>query len=388
MLRVIMAGLAALVVAIGVSSAGDLEAIRARRQIAVQKLQGQVKDAVERSRKLDTRDAGFLLENMLREVKDSRDLLESERAPLVSQLQIRMRDVNQGAQAKKVADDLRPLREPPKITRPIAVDPPSRSPSTVAKDFMNQPRAAAQLHADLIRQREKGNLDLMLGVEKFSPIPGESGIAFPPYWKQLSEYRKKQVSPQLTEREKKLLQTLNSTLTVSYDGDRFKAVLQHLEEKTGLSLLVDPNSERDLNLDYDDPINLKINKATVRTILKTVLGQKGLTYIIKEGNIQVMTPKRASEHTVVRAYQIDDLIAPNQQMAMMYGPMFGQQMQQMQMAQNAQQLIQLIMMTTDPNYWQPNGPGSIIFYAPTRTLLVRASTEMHYQMASPAMFGR
>jgi hypothetical protein len=108
-----------------------------------------------------------------------------------------------------------------------------------------------------------------------------------------------------------------------------------------------------------------------------------LTYIIKEGNIQVMTPKRASEYTVVRSYPVDDLVAPNQ-FAMMFGPFA----QHAQMLQNAQQLINMIQLTVEPSYWQPNGPGTITFYAPTKTLLIRASAEMHYQMGSPGLFGR
>ena len=380
-----LTSLALLCVAVSVN-AGDLQQIQARKQIAAQKLKTDVARAIEDARKVSPESAKQLLERMRREVTDSLDLLPSEKTPLLSQLQTAVRSADEAARAKKVVDDQRPVRLPP-ITRPV--DPPyPGGVSGFAKDWIAQPKNAAKLHADLIREREKGNLNLMLGIEKMPPMPNENGIGFPSNWKQLSEARKKLVSPQLTEREVKILKTLNSTMSVRYDGDKFKAVLQHLEEKTGLTLIVDPQSERDLNLDYDDPVTLKIERATVRTILKTALGQKGLTYIIKEGNIQVMTPKRAAEHTVIRPYQIDDLISPNPQMAMMYGPMFAPQMNRMQRMQNAQQLIQLIMMTTDPNYWQPNGPGSILFYEPTGTLLIRASTEMHYQMSSPGMFGR
>src|SRR5205807_2178049 len=103
-------------------------------------------------------------------------------------------------------------------------------------------------------------------------------------------------------------------------------------------LIVDEASMRDAMADYDDPVSFKVEKVTVRTILKKVLGDRGLTYIIKEGNIQVMTPKKASEHTVVRTYQVDDLVAPSPQMQMMFGPIVGQ----LQMQQNAQMLMNLI----------------------------------------------
>ena len=66
---------------------------------------------------------------------------------------------------------------------------------------------------------------------------------------------------------------------------------------------------------------------------------------------------------------------------------FGPFIAQAQMMQNAQQLILLIQQVIEPNYWQPNGPGSIVFYPPTKSLIIRASAEMHYQLGSPGIFG-
>ena len=48
----------------------------------------------------------------------------------------------------------------------------------------------------------------------------------------------------------------------------------------------------------------------------------------------------------------------------------------------------LIMATIEPSYWQPNGPGSIAYFPLTKSLVIRASAELHYQLAQPGMFGR
>ena len=58
----------------------------------------------------------------------------------------------------------------------------------------------------------------------------------------------------------------------------------------------------------------------------------------------------------------------------------------LQKQQNAQQVINLIMAMSGQDNWQPNGPGSITFLGDS--LVVRASAEMHYQLASPGLFGR
>ena len=69
--------------------------------------------------------------------------------------------------------------------------------------------------------------------------------------------------------------------------------------------------------------------------------------------------------------------------------MFGRQMAgEMQAAQMAQQVISLLQSTIQPDYWQPNGPGSIVYFPATKSLVIRASAEMHYQLGQPGMFAR
>jgi hypothetical protein len=388
MSRYLLCGLTSLAFlcgAVRASADDDLDRIRKKQEIAVQKLKAEVASAIADSRNLEKTssvNAKILLNEMIRQVRDSRDLLENERAALVRQLQVRLGDVNETARARKVAEDQRILREPPSGYRPPATDPRASGVTGAAKSFHESAKGAQRIIADTIREREKGINAINLSIER-AAVATDKDIEFPSYWRELTERRKSLVSPKLTAKEIALLKTLNSVMSVDYNNEKFKSVLEHIQDKTGLSLIMDDASARDINLDYDEAVNFKVPKVTVRTILKKVLGDKGLTYIIKEGNIQVMTPKRAADHTVVRSYPVDDLVAPNQ-FAMMFGPF----MQHAQMLQNAQQLINMIQLTVEPSYWQPNGPGTITFYAPTKTLLIRASAEMHYQMSSPGLFGR
>jgi len=370
--------------AFSVRADDDLERIRKQQEVAVQKLKSQVASAIANSRTLEKSspaDAKVLLNDTARQVRDSRDLLEGERAALLRQLETRITGVDEVARARRVAEDQKILRDPPAATRRPVSEPGGSGVGSVAKSFQDSAKGAQKVASDTIRAREGSILAANRDIEKV--VPYDKDYALPSYWKELTARRKELVSPKLSTKEVNLLKTLNSVMSVQYDNDKFKAVLGHIQDKTGLTLIMDEASVRDINLDYDDPVSIKLPKVSVRTVLKKVLGDKGLTYIIKEGTIQVMTPKRASEYTVVRSYPVDDLVAPLQN-----GMYFGPFMQQAQMAQNAQMLINLIQSTVEPTYWQPNGPGSISYFPPTRTLLIRASAEMHYQMGSPGLFGR
>ena len=325
-------------------------------------------------------DARFLVERTLRQIRTSEDLLESERAPLVRQLQARLAEVDNLTLRRRVDQDVKSEPYVDKPRKSIAGDP-SDGVSGFAKKYTDSAKGTQAKTQSTIREREQNIAKINLGIEK-SSMPSDDPIQLPKYWKELTESRKKMMGAPLSEKEVKVLKTLNSTVTIDYKSEKFKDVLNHLQERTGLTLIMDEGSVQELNLDYDDQVTQKLGKVTVRTALKKILGDKGLTYIIKEGALQVMTPKKASEYTVIRTYPIDALISPVQMQNQFMNPFLAR----VQMLNNAQGLINLIQGSVEPSYWQPNGPGSIVFEEVTRSLVIRASAEMHYQL--PSMIGR
>ena len=364
------------------ASAQDLKEAAARQKLAAEKLVGQVNIAIDRSYKQDPIEAKFDLRELVRRVDNSQDLTENQRTTLLQRLQVRVRAVEETARGKGVKQDQAPVnREPDRPKTKGPASDPSSGVGSVAKSFTDQARTTQKTQSDLIRERQKGITGINLGLEK--GVLSERDITFPAGWKELVKRRKEMVGPPLSEKEVALLKTLNSVMSVDYDNEKLKAVIGHLQDKTGLTIIVDQTALTDASIDYEDPVSFKVQKATVRTVLKKILGDKGLTYIIKEGAIQVMTPEKASKHTVIRTYQIDDLIQADPQVTRMFGPFVAQA----QMMQNAQMLINLIQQSIEPSYWEANGTGSITFFPPTKSLIIRASAEMHYQLGSPGLFG-
>jgi type II secretory pathway component GspD/PulD (secretin) len=207
-------------------------------------------------------------------------------------------------------------------------------------------------------------------------------VTFPKDWAAKSKLRDKLFGSKMSDKEVALVKALNSVLSVDFDEKSLKSVLEYLQDRTGQSIIVDPISLKEANADYTDPVSLKVNKATFRTILKTILARNGLTYVIQEGTLQVVTPARAREMMVVRTYPINDIVAATG-VGLQFGPFLARQ----QMLSNVQTLINTIQSSVDPTLWQPNGPGSIQFYEPGMALIIRAPTEFHYQLAGGGMFG-
>ena len=388
MMRLIFAVLtfvAVLGLSSAISQADDLQDVKKRAELAASKIRAQVEDTLEYSRKQTASDAKFSLLKMIRDVQASPDLQQTEKTALVRRLEFRLTVVDDGVRANKIIQDQKPYAPPTKKLTPPSD--PSGGVSGYAKKFIEPARTAQQTQADLIRERERLRIAGDLSREKSAVNATDKEIAFPANWRDVIARRP--TGPKLTEKEAALLKTLNSTLSLDYDNDKFKAVINHLQERTGLNIMIDDASMKEAMVDYDDPVTWKtVRPVTVRTALKKILGDKRLTYIIQEGAIQVMTPEKAAKQTVVRTYPIDDLVTPLQvdpRMAFMFGRQLAGEMQA---AQAAQQVINLLQTTIQPDYWQPNGPGSIVYFPLTKSLVIRATAEMHFQLAQPGMFGR
>jgi hypothetical protein len=181
----------------------------------------------------------------------------------------------------------------------------------------------------------------------------------------------------LTKEEKALLKMLNSTLSVDFNKMPFKDVLDFIQEKTGdppkLRIFVDEASLKDAGIEYDSPVTFKQKSLTVRTILRKILADRGLTYVVMDAAVQVMTPEKARSIMITRSYPIQDLVGV---FDMRWGPWAAR-------AQLIQNVNGLIGMIVEPGSWKinnPEAPGTITFHEPTMSLIIRNSAEMHNQM--------
>jgi hypothetical protein len=357
-----------------------LEKFRARNELKVQKLVSDTNNALAESRRLEKSDAAKardLLRRALAELEDDTLLPERQRAALEQQVRTRLRDVIARLQAQRAANDQATRQAADKARRDerakeLANDRAQSGPAGVAKKLMGSTADQVAAADRLRKERGRAMNSVFSSLEaSATPIAGE--VEYPKHWAAITEARKRTVGPRLTKEEVALLKALNSTLSVDFKEHRFRDVIDYLSEKTGQPLITDKNSLQEAMLEYDTPITFKVSKVTVRTILRKILGDYGLTYVIKDGTIQVVTHQKARDMMVVRTYPIDDLVGAD--------PGFGLFLGRLQMLQNAQSLIQMIQNAIEPNSWDVrNGGGTIAFHEPTRSLVVRNSAEVHYMM--------
>jgi hypothetical protein len=356
--------------------ADDIDDYTASAAVKVQKALREINGLIAEARKLEasnpTRARGLLREARY-QLDGTAGIPESDRTALVRQINSAVRSVeaavrerNGDAEAATAREDQRRREEARR--RELEAQKKQNGRYARAQDMINTGKGALSAYERLKQKREAGVLQIDREVMESASRITEERIT--ERFIRASERAK----PKLTKAEIHLLKMLNSTLSVNFDKMPLKDAIEYLHDKTDINIFVDENSLKDANVEYDDPVSFKARKVTVRTILKKILADKGLTFIIKEAAVQVMTPEKAKQFMVVRAYPIADLLP-------LADPRMGPGLNRMQMLQSAQGIINLIVTTVEPESWKFNGgTGTIAFDPTTMTLVIRQTAEFHYQM--------
>jgi len=360
----------------------DLDRFVEKNRLLAQKVKTEANHAMLQARvvqKADPAQAQALLQSALKQVQNSTALAATEQTQLTTQLLGRLREVGDILREQKVTREQAPLRDLP--NKPSTGSSGSGA-SGIAKSFIEKGNAGVEAGSRFQEEKNKGYSATVGGIAKSSILPTDD-VMFPKDWAEKTKLREKYAGPQLTAKEAALIKALNSVLSVDFDGKTLREAIDYLQDRTGQSIIIDPASLKEANSDYTDPVKFKANKITFRTILRSVLREVGMTFVIQEGTIQVVTPERAREMMVVRTYPVSDIVAPNG-FALRFGPLIARA----QMLNNAQALINIIQSSVDPTLWQANGGnGSVTFNEASMSLIIRAPAEFHYTFAGGGMFG-
>lgn len=239
-----------------------------------------------------------------------------------------------------------------------------------------------------------------------SATPPNGEIEFPKDWKERTKGRT--AAMPLTAKERSLLQALNTTISVNFRNSRLEDVIEFLQTYTGQAILLDREGMKEIEVSYDAAVTLNVKGVTVRTVLRKILADLGMAYVIKDETIQATSAHKAKEMMTVRRYYVGDLLAGMSTQSGLpaglgdpgvifnpfgnfgaipfYRPAFNPQQQVMQKMENLKQLIELIQASTDAPSWQVNGgSGTITFHAPSQSLVIKQSAEVHALLGSSGL---
>jgi len=372
---------------IGVSPlcAGDdpLPDVKARLAVEAQRIEREFTEGRSMAYKLVRSDSPRLvaavdkLEALLALVQGDNALAPKRREVLIVTLKYDLSKVREIAGERRRASGIDSL--PSRITRDdirrssnerrvADARPPVRDADSIIE---SRGRSVADGRLDRSRAND-GRLGVLRSVDKSARADGRD-ISFPKNWVELSKRRS--TAQKISAKEEAILKALNATIPADFDNHEFADVLDYLRKATGVSITVDQRAMEEMGVTYKTPITLKL-KSTLRTLLKRMLGDLNMAYVVKDETILITSRERAKAMTTTRTYYLGDLAAS---VNFRFGPVLSK----IVMMQNVNQLINTITQTVDPQSWKVNNPdavGVIAFNPLTMSLTVVQTAEIHYSI--------
>ncbi len=245
--------------------------------------------------------------------------------------------------------------------------------------------AAIEESKDMANEQGRRFRIAMLDIDK-SALPAIGDIEFPKDWKEKMARRAKLEVPFFGPEEKKILEALEKPVSGGVKNAPFEESIQTLSTLIDLNIYLDKKSIEDVGADLRKPVDVPGN-VSARTALRAMLQSQGLTFIIKDKILQVVSVEKARENMVTRSYEIRDLVQTGGPFngAVTWGPYVDFQQTQ----QNAQMMIDAISGSIDPMVWKGKGggPATITFHYPSMSIIVRAPSEVHSDL-SKSLKGR
>jgi hypothetical protein len=215
-----------------------------------------------------------------------------------------------------------------------------------------------------------------------SALPPKGDIEFPKNWNERMALRKKLQPELLGPEEKAILRSLETKVEKSLKGVPFDEAIQAMSSLINQNIYLDKQSIEDLGVDLRKPVEVPAN-IDARSVLRAMLQTQGLTFIIRDKVIQVMSVEKARQNMVTRSYEIRDLVQNSGTVFGANSLNWGPYVDYEQTMLNAQLVIDAITGGIDPRVWSKSGgPGSILFHYPSMSIIVRAPAEVHSSLSA------
>ncbi|HZY88627.1 MAG TPA: hypothetical protein VFE78_27640 [Gemmataceae bacterium] len=360
-------------------SRDPLPDVRARHAVEAQRVEQMVKNGRDYAYRIVRSDPSNLgaardkIRTLIAAVEDDKALKPERRSAVLRSLK------NDLTTLAAVATDRRPRAEftlPRQIQADVRRSDDRQRAAAGQRDFKDiqslfNSRALAVADARKMPVRKaEGFRATQVEVEK-SAVPVAEDITFPDDWVEKSKRR----SPanKLTAKERSIMEALAKPISVDFENNTLSSVLEWLGKALGQDILTDKRALEEAGVTYETMVTLKLRNVTARTVLRKILADLNLTYVVKDQSIQVTSIARAREMVTTRTYYIGDLTT-------FANPNLPPVLNQLQMLQNIAMIVNSITTQIDPQSWRNNNPdavGSITFDPITMTLIIKQTAEVH-----------
>jgi hypothetical protein len=164
---------------------------------------------------------------------------------------------------------------------------------------------------------------------------------------------------------------LDAPTSVAFEDAPLQDVVKLLARQHGISVVIDKKALDDIGVGTDMPVTFNARGIALRSALRTVLRDLGLTYLIRDESLTITTPEEAEGELVTVAYPVTDLVRLRDAQGQAWS--------------DFDTFINTITSTIAPVSWDTvGGPGAIdgATYRNTDVLVVSQTQDVHREVAA------
>ncbi|TWU55056.1 DUF4974 domain-containing protein [Rubripirellula reticaptiva] len=108
----------------------------------------------------------------------------------------------------------------------------------------------------------------------------------------------------IDETEMKIRQSMSKRTSLSFVELPLADAAKQLAQAFDLPILIDAKALEEIGLSAQEPVNVKLRDVSLRSILRLMLNDLELTYIVKNEVLMITTVSSAESNLITRAYQL------------------------------------------------------------------------------------
>jgi len=114
--------------------------------------------------------------------------------------------------------------------------------------------------------------------------------------------------PGISDADGEIYQKLNKKTSVNFDKTPLADALKLVSKTTNIPIVLDLISLEEAGLHRDDPVTLQANNVSARTILKLVLDQFEMAYVVEDAVVKVTTFEVSCRKLTTGIFPVADLV--------------------------------------------------------------------------------
>lgn len=158
--------------------------------------------------------------------------------------------------------------------------------------------------------------------------------------------------------EERIAAALSRETTVSFIETPLSDAAQAISEMHDIPVIIDNRALEEIGLDAETPITIDLRNVTLRSLLRLMLRDCDLTYMVKDEVLQITTAEAAESNLILKMYKLSG-----------------------KLENHGEQIVTAINRTVTPGTWDSLGGTSTIISI-DHVLIVSATSDVHSKVES------